>query len=117
MDSFLVQLSRSNFDGDVTYDENEDQVSGLDVEVFAAGFRNPYDLTLHSNGNLYGTDNGANFGFGRRSIDCETDGSDPSEDDELNLLERGLYYGMANRKRGETDTPHVEQRRSTPCKK
>lgn len=109
----MAHLSRPDFDGDVTYSKTDDQTSGFDVEVFAAGQRNPYDITLHSNGFLYGTDNGANFGFGEKSVDCETTGVDPSEGDELNLLEPGKYYGQANRKRGETDPRQCQWRSQT----
>lgn len=126
--TLVAHLNRTGYDGNVTYNENGDQVTGFDVELFASGERNPFDvrmkykltysrdttrgfslcclfqqITLHSNGNLYGTDNGPNTGFGRASVDCETDAPDPSEGDELNLLERGGYYGSANRKRGQTD--------------
>lgn len=60
-------------------------------------------------GNLYGTDNGPNVGFGGRSMSCtmnpnEADGPDPAEVDELNLIKKGGYYGQANRKRGEIDS-------------
>jgi len=110
----MAHLSRPDFDGDIAYDdETDDQISGFDVEVFAAGQRNPYDITLHSNGFLYGTDNGANFGFGEKSVDCETTGIDPAEGDELNILERNGYYGQANRKRGETDPRQCQWRSQT----
>lgn len=95
------------------YDKSEDQKSGFGVEVFASGMRNPFDITLHSNGLLYGTENGANFGFGRRSVTCDTDEIDPSEGDELNLIEQGMYYGQANRKRGETDPRQCKWRSQT----
>lgn len=39
-------------------------VPGGPVEVFAAGFRNPYDLVLTISGRLYTVDNGSNAGFG-----------------------------------------------------
>lgn len=60
-------------------------------------------IVLHSNGHLYGTDNGPNTGFGDESTSCNTEGPDPTGKDEINLLEDGDYYGHPNRKRGETD--------------
>lgn len=45
---------------------------GKDVEVFAYGFRNPYDIVWDSQGNLYATDNG-------RDPDLETLESPPDE--------------------------------------
>jgi len=101
--TLMAHLSRPGYDGNVTYDGNGNQISGVDVELFAVGERNPFDITLHSNGHLYGTDNGPNTGFGKTSIDCSTEAPDPAESDELNLLEKGGYYGSANRKRGQTD--------------
>jgi len=105
--TLVAHLSRPDYDGDVILDANGVQESGFGVEIFATGERNPFDITLHSNGKLYGTDNGPNFGFGERSIGCSNDSSDrasdPSEGDKLNLIERGNYYGHANRKRGQSD--------------
>jgi hypothetical protein len=63
-----------NFDGFVTYDIDGNMISGFDVEVFAAGLRNPFDLVFHSNGKLYGTDNGPNLKFGERSLNCTHNG-------------------------------------------
>lgn len=37
------------------------------------------------------------------SNDARDKGIDPSESDKLNLIERGNYYGHANRKRGQSD--------------
>lgn len=111
--TLVAYLSRPNYNGTITYNDNGDQITGFDVEIFASGERNPYDITLHSNGNLYGTDNGPNTGFGKMSLSCTTEASDPSEDDELNLLEKGRYYGSANRKRGKTDPRQCQWRSST----
>ena len=77
-----------------------------DVEVYAAGMRNPFDLVWHSNGKLYSTDNDANSNF--RQADpptcnvpannfgcpCQANPGDPS--DELNLVEPDQYYGSPN---------------------
>ncbi len=54
---------------------------GGEVEVFARGFRNPYDLAFHPrDGSLWATDNG------RDDL-----GTDPP--DELNLVQPGQHYG------------------------
>ena len=104
----VASPSAPSFDGVITHDPPEtygtsvDQVSG-DVSVYAAGFRNPYDLVLHSNGRIYATDNGPNFEAGPASTGCATESSDPSVSDELNLVEPGDYYGHPNRNRGRTD--------------
>lgn len=109
----MAYPNRTDYNGEVKPDSKGDLASDVDVELFAVGLRNPYGIVLHSNGNLYATDNGANFGFGRKSVTCEEDEIDPSEGDELNLLERGSYYGHANRKRGETDPKQCRWRSQT----
>ena len=48
------------FDGVLTYDADGNFIERPGVEIYAPGFRNPYDTVLHSNGNIYGTDNGKN---------------------------------------------------------
>ena len=55
----VAQLSDPAFDGAITNDSPDDgaPVGGYGIEVFSAGFRNPYGIVQHSNGNLYGTDN------------------------------------------------------------
>ena len=100
--TLVADIKNPGFDGGITYDATAAQISG-DVSVFASGQRNPYDILLHSNGYMYGTDNGPNNGFGQRSVDCSNSGPDPSEGDELNLLVQDGYYGHANRARGTTD--------------
>lgn len=105
--TLVAYLSDPNFDGHVMYDADDDgnQISGFGVEVFAHGNRNPYDLVLHSNGYLYGTDNGPNINYGDRATGCTPGQELPEieEEDKINLLEYGRYYGHPNRKRGETD--------------
>ena len=101
--TLVAHLERENFDGNVTHNSAGEQTGGFDVEVFASGFRNPYDLVLHSNGGLYGTDNGPNFGYGGKSTGCAAEGPDPEEPDELNLIVENGYYGHANRLRGASD--------------
>lgn len=115
--------SRSDFDGTVTLlDRQSLQViddqrlgeaaivaPGLQIEVFASGLRNAYDLVLHSNGYIYATDNGPNGGingnYGPASTGLTTQGGTPHPDhpDEVLLVERGNYYGHPNRARGVDD--------------
>ncbi len=81
-------------------------VSTFVPTIYATGFRNPYDLLWHSNGNLYVNDNGPNAGFGMSPIGqgfCYTANPyiDPDYPDELNLVQQGHYYGHPNPARNE----------------
>jgi ribosomal protein L35AE/L33A len=106
--TLVAYLSDPKFDGNIAYDapDNGNVVGGKGVKVFASGQRNSFDITLHSNGKLYATDNGPNVGYGKRSIGCSArdEATDPEERDKLNLIVPGGYYGHANRKRGEKDS-------------
>lgn len=77
-----------------------------DVEVYASGMRNAYDLLWHSNGLLYSSDNDADpsdsqscpnvantFGCACQTVPS-TGGNEIG--DELNLVEKGRYYGSPN---------------------
>ena len=72
--TLVADLSNPTFDGHIEYDALDDgsptNYSG--IFVFASGLRNPFGLTMHSNGNLYGTDNGPNLGYGTFDLSsCE----------------------------------------------
>ncbi|BAY07354.1 malectin domain-containing carbohydrate-binding protein [Calothrix sp. NIES-2098] len=80
---------------------------GVDVSVYASGFRNPFDAVFTTKGLFYTTDNGANANFGDISTGPNTQKPTPeyySAPDELNLVKAGEYYGHPNRNRGITDT-------------
>jgi N-acetylneuraminic acid mutarotase/glucose/arabinose dehydrogenase len=112
-----ARISKAGFNGAVTYQEtasgvfNDDQTaghlvdvsSGVDVEVFSAGLRNPFDLVWTTRGALYGTDNGPNTGFGAASTSATTETDDPNAPDEILFLVEGHYYGHPNRNRGRRD--------------
>ncbi|QDU67839.1 choice-of-anchor D domain-containing protein [Engelhardtia mirabilis] len=109
--------SRPDFNGALSYVEtgsgqvNNNQVfggvvdlaPGTHVEVHAPGIRNAFDLALHTNGRVYVTDNGPNFGFGPASTGAATETADPYGSDEVLLVEPGNYYGSPNRNRGRYD--------------
>lgn len=63
----VAELSDPLFDGIISYDKDDDgkPVSGRGIEVYAPGVRNSFSMVLHSNGYLYGTDNGPNAGYGK----------------------------------------------------
>ncbi|KAK1857418.1 hypothetical protein I4F81_000037 [Pyropia yezoensis] len=97
-----------NFDGHVTYDQTADarmsrQTGGWGVAVHASGIRNSYAMVLHTNGELYGTDNGPNGGFGDVAIGCDASAAGFTQKDKLLRLSRGGYYGHPNRNRARDD--------------
>lgn len=102
----VADVNAGGFNGAITYApantySSAVQQTGGDVDIFAYGLRNPYDLVFHSNGYLYSTDNGPNAGYGAGSATCSTDdGDNVVAPDELNLIEEGQYYGHPNRNRG-----------------
>lgn len=107
--SLVADIFAPQFNGTVEYDSADPgtarQIAG-DVHVFAPGWRNSFDLVLHSNGFIYATDNGANAEFGNRSTSC--DGGEQlispyDTDDKIGKVMEGVYAGHANRNRGRDD--------------
>ena len=108
---------KNGFKGDIRYvnrfngEEDMDQKNGLDaevvpgadIEVYATGFRNAYDLVFTQSGHLYVTDNGPNIAFGARSTGANTTGAAAAHGDELLYITKGSYYGHPNRNRGRLD--------------
>lgn len=70
-------------------------VPGGPVQVYAPGFRNPYDVVLTTQGRLYTIDNGGNGGWGDIPLDCTNDFRDGGigEPDSLHYLAEAGYYG------------------------
>jgi len=106
--TLVAYLSKPNFNGEITYDKDDDgnQVGAKgSVEVYASGMRNPYGIVLHSNGKIYGTDNGPNLGYGSMKKSCNGQQiSDVEQDDKINLIVKNGYYGHPNPKRAESDS-------------
>jgi hypothetical protein len=81
---------------------------GGPVQVYAAGFRNAYDLVLTSTGRLYTIDNGGNAGWGDAPVgegpagNCTNAPSEPgtTDVDTLHLVTQGYYGGHPNPTRG-----------------
>jgi glucose/arabinose dehydrogenase len=113
----VAHVHQPGFNGTITYDADDDgnQVGALGfVEEYAPGVRNPFGMVLHSNGNLYVTDNGPNVGYGKMAMGCNGKTiPDTEEEDRLHLIEEGRYYGQPNLKRGLTDPRQCVWRTST----
>jgi len=112
-----AELTKPNFNGVITYLESAtgnvnmnqadgdivDVAPGVDVKVYGAGLRNPFDLVYTTDEKLFAVDNGSDPGFGPESTGPNS--SQPAQDrlDELVLVEEGNYYGHPNRTRGRSD--------------
>lgn len=101
-------LSDPHFDGDIVYlgrpDPGIANVYSGSVEVFCAGLRNVFGMVRHSNGKLYGLDNGPNNGFGLAATGCNTVGRQVAFSDKLVHLKKDAYYGHPNWNRGRFDS-------------
>lgn len=83
-------------------------VPGGPVQVFHAGFRNPYDLLITESGRYYTIDNGANAGWGGVPVNegpqgtCTNDISEPgtTDVDTFHLVKVNGYGGHPNPTRG-----------------
>jgi glucose/arabinose dehydrogenase len=51
--TLVAYMGNSTFDGTLLYDDNGNPVGGNGVQVFAAGFRNPYGITLRKSPHAY----------------------------------------------------------------
>ena len=112
-----ARITKPGFNGSINYIEtatglqNNDQVygdrvdvaPGVDMSVFAPGFRNCFDIVWTTQGRLYSSDNGPNGGYGAASTSATTQGPDPDAPDEINYVVEGHYYGHPNRNRGRYD--------------
>jgi N-acetylneuraminic acid mutarotase len=86
-------------------------VPGGPVQVHAPGFRNPYDVLIHSSGRMYSIDNNGNAGWGDIPINegpqgtCTNGVNEPGTGgpDHLHLITGpGYYGGHPNPTRGNT---------------
>ena len=76
-------------------------VAGGPVQIYAPGFRNPYDVVITRAGKMYTVDNGANAGWGDIPIGngpggtCTNGTKEPgvSDPDTLHLITGAGYYG------------------------
>ena len=80
-------------------------VPGGPVQIYAPGFRNPYDLVMTESGNMYTIDNGGNAGWGGpaqpddASGTCTNSPFEPSDSDRdplIRIPEPGFYGGHPN---------------------
>jgi glucose/arabinose dehydrogenase len=98
----VAYLSHPDFDGFIRWTSTDDgNMVAKGIEPYGMGLRNSYGMVLHSNGNLYATDNGPNEGYGKMSTGCGPADMIPDQErpDKLIHVQKGHYYGHPNRKR------------------
>jgi len=110
----VADVRTTNFDGSCATPANTYGPSPCDVVPYATGLRNMYDFVHHTNGSIYGADNGLGVtgtyppkpaasctGFGNTAL-WNQGGHNPGEQsDELERLVQGKYYGHPNPYRNE----------------
>lgn len=105
--TLVAKMADPLFNGFITYDAVNDGApnGGFGIKVFAAGTRNPFGIVMHSNGMLYGTDNGSNLPYGNMMVGCGEGQfvTAVETEDKVNLLQEGNYYGHPNAKRAIVD--------------
>jgi hypothetical protein len=77
------------------------------VQIHASGFRNPYDVHLTEDGQLYSVDNGPNGGLGgppTQACEVASQNGGTTYDDNLHYISgEGYYAGHPNPVRGNSD--------------
>jgi N-acetylneuraminic acid mutarotase len=110
----VADVFATGFDGSCHNETNLFGPNPCDVQVYASGLRNTYDFVFHSNGHIYGPDNGLGvtgsfppsptppcFGFGS-TVSWTSGGNNPGrQPDFLNRIVQGKYYGHPNPTRDE----------------
>jgi hypothetical protein len=90
-------------------------VDGGPVQVYSPGYRNPYDVVIRPNGDLYTVDNGHNGGWGDQPVGEGTnqctneinDGGGGGANPLHHIDQQGYYGGHANPTRANPDGANV----------
>lgn len=103
-----VNYNIAGFNGDVVYDSDDGRVANIigdpDVKLYATGLMNAFGIELHTNKEMYMTDNGPNPGYGKESTTCSTNlETQPHYPDKFLLVKKSAWYGHPNRNRGRQD--------------
>ena len=117
----VADVSAPGFDGSC---DNSSDIFGLppcDVVPYSTGLRNTYDFIFHSNGNIYGPDNGLGvtgtfppvpdipcLGMANPASVVNGGQNPGTQPDVLNRFEEGKYYGHPNQYRGAAGSPFFD---------
>jgi glucose/arabinose dehydrogenase/N-acetylneuraminic acid mutarotase len=105
----VADVRAAGFDGSCATPENTYGPSPCDVVPYSTGLRNMYDFVFHSNGSIYGPDNGLGvtgtyppsptdpcIGLGDPTLWTQGGEYPGDQPDNLNRLVQGKYYGHPN---------------------
>jgi glucose/arabinose dehydrogenase len=110
----VADVKAFGFDGSCATPEGSFGPAPCDVSTYATGFRNMYDFVFHSNGSIYGPDNGLGVtgtfppvptapctGFGNPASYTQGGHNPGEQPDLLFRILQGKYYGHPNPYRNE----------------
>ncbi|NRB42193.1 MAG: PQQ-dependent sugar dehydrogenase [Pseudomonadales bacterium] len=110
----VADVFAPGFDGSCHNSEDIFADPPCDVATYATGLRNSYDFVIHSNGNMYATDNGLGVtgafppspfpdcsGLSDARLVADGGNNPGVQPDELMLIMEGKYYGHPNPSREE----------------
>jgi large repetitive protein len=110
----VADVKAPGFDGSCATPEETFGPSPCDVTTYATGMRNMYDFVFHSNGSIYGPDNGLGVdgtfppqptpvctGLANPALWTQGGHNPGVQSDELMRIEQGKYYGHPNPYRNE----------------
>jgi glucose/arabinose dehydrogenase/N-acetylneuraminic acid mutarotase len=110
----VANVNGAGFDGSCANSVDIFGPPPCDVQTYATGLRNTYDFVFHSNGGIYGPDNGLGvegtfppsptppcFGFASTAPYNQGGHNPGQQPDVLNKIEQGRYYGHPNPYRSE----------------
>ncbi len=110
----MADVNAPGFDGTCATPEGSFGPAPCSVTIVATGLRNMYDFVFHSNGQIYGPDNGLGVtgtyppqpspvctGLGNPALYTAGGNNPGSQPDDLNRIVAGKYYGHPNPYRNE----------------
>lgn len=92
------------WDSNVITEARPKNVNESGISVYATGFRSIFEPIISTRGDLFASDGGGDPFLGPRSVSCTEDVPlQDTQPDRLFRVRRGVWYGAANRARGQDD--------------